>query len=151
MAVANADRSWKPVATNLQPEFLVTSGVRRISQQQLTPMRDGGLDITPEVIEKEKWKVFWDAPLRVPGVAGVNPGLPRKADEIRRSPATYKAAGCKVTTDGARIEVSFSGLTMGIFSGRLQFTVYRGTNLIRQEAIAKTDEPSVAYQYRAGL
>src|SRR5207249_5830881 len=38
-----------------------------------------------------------------------------------------------------------------IFAGRLQFTVYRGTNLLRQEAIAKTDEPSVAYKYSAGL
>ena len=40
---------------------------------------------------------------------------------------------------------------MGIFSGRLQFTVYRGSNLLRQEAIARTDQPSVAYKYAAGL
>ena len=54
-------------------------------------------------------------------------------------------------TDGARLEISFPGLAMGIFSGRLQFTVYRGANLLRQEAIAKTDEPSVAYKYQGGL
>jgi hypothetical protein len=30
---------------------------------------------------------------------------------------------------------------MGIFSGRLQFTVCKGTDLLRQEAIARTDEP----------
>ena len=35
--------------------------------------------------------------------------------------------------------------------GSLQFTVYRGTNLLRQEAIAKTNEPSVAYKYVGGL
>jgi hypothetical protein len=40
---------------------------------------------------------------------------------------------------------------MGIFSGRLQYTIYRGSNLVRQEAIVKTDEPSVAYIYTAGL
>jgi len=40
---------------------------------------------------------------------------------------------------------------MGIFSGKLMFTVYKGTNLLRQEAIAKTEEPSVAYKYEAGL
>ena len=40
---------------------------------------------------------------------------------------------------------------MGIFSGKLQFTVYRGANLLRQEAIARTDEPSVAYKYEGGL
>src|SRR6266516_7731707 len=49
------------------------------------------------------------------------------------------------------LEISFPGLSMGIFSGRLQFSVYRGANLLRQEAIAKTDEPSVAYKYQGGL
>ena len=33
----------------------------------------------------------------------------------------------------------------------MRFTVYRGTNLLRLEAIAKTDEPSVAYIYQGGL
>src|SRR5258708_39411725 len=40
---------------------------------------------------------------------------------------------------------------MGIFSGGLSFTVYRGSNLLPQEAIASTREPSVAYKYNAGL
>jgi hypothetical protein len=40
---------------------------------------------------------------------------------------------------------------MGIFAGDLRFTVYRGTNLLRQEAIAKTEEQAVAYKYNAGL
>ncbi len=35
--------------------------------------------------------------------------------------------------------------------GSLRYTVYRGTNLLRQEAIAKTDAPSVAYKYVGGL
>ena len=47
--------------------------------------------------------------------------------------------------------MTFPGLEMGIFSGQLRFTVYRGTNLLRQEAIAKTEELSVAYKYNAGL
>ncbi len=33
----------------------------------------------------------------------------------------------------------------------MQFTVYRGANLLRLEAIARTDEPSVAYIYEGGL
>ena len=53
-------------------------------------------------------------------------------------------------TDGARIEVTFNGLSMGIFSGSLQFTAYRGTNLLRMDAVASTNEPSVAYKYDAG-
>ncbi len=38
-----------------------------------------------------------------------------------------------------------------MFAGRLQYTVYKGTSLIRQEIIAKTAEPSVAYKYDAGV
>ena len=117
----------------------------------MSPLRQLGLDRNTEFLEQEKWKVFWDAPLVVPGSSGTNPGLPRSADEIRRAAATYNSSDCRVKTDGARVEVSFSGLSLGIFSGRLQFTAYRGTNLLRQEAIAKTDEAAVAYHYRAGL
>ena len=40
---------------------------------------------------------------------------------------------------------------MGIFAGSLRFTSYRGSNLLRMEAIAKTDEQSVAYKYEGGL
>ena len=50
-------------------------------------------------------------------------------------------------TDGARLEIAFPGVHLGVFTGRLQFTVYQGTNLIRQEVVAKTSEPSVAYKY----
>ena len=53
--------------------------------------------------------------------------------------------------DGARLEVSFPGLEVGVFSGALKYTVYRGTNLLRQEVIGKTNEPSVAYKYVGGL
>ncbi|MGH9658016.1 MAG: hypothetical protein ACRD96_05690, partial [Bryobacteraceae bacterium] len=136
---------------DLVPEFHVTSGRRRISQQQLGPLRQLGLDKDPAVLDREKWKVFWDAPLVIPGSTGTNPDLPRTADEIRRAAATFKTTSCQAKSDGGRLEVTFPGLSMGIFSGRLRFTVYKGTNLLRQEAIAKTDEPSVAYHYRAGL
>ena len=151
LAARRKSKKWGVLGRNLHPEFHVTTAKRRISEQQLNPLRALGREITPEVIEKEKWKVFWDAPLSVPGLKGVNSDWPRRENEIRRDLATYQASGCRVTTDGARIEVSFPGLSLGIFSGRLQFTVYRGTNLVRQEAIAQTNEPSVAYKYRGGL
>ena len=54
-------------------------------------------------------------------------------------------------TDGASLVVTFPGLSMGIFSGDLQFTVYKGTNLVRMDAAARTSEPWVAYKYDAGL
>jgi hypothetical protein len=150
MAVRKKGGAWIVLGRNLTPEFFVTSGMRRISQQQLTPLRQLGMT-SPDVLEKEKWKAFWDAPLVIPGSPNTNPDLPRKPEEIRRAEARYSTTSCRVKTDGARLELSFDGLHMGIFSGRLQFTVYKGTNLLRQEAIAKTDEPSVAYNYRAGL
>ena len=150
LAARQSGGAWKALGSGLTPEFFITSGKRRISNQQMEPLRQLGRT-DPEFLEQEKWKVFWDAPLVIPGAEKTNPGLPRSPDEIRRSSATFNASGCKVKTDGGRMEVSFPGLSAGIFAGQLQFTVYGGTNLLRQEAIAKTEEPSVAYQYRAGL
>src|SRR6266404_2124812 len=97
---------------NLLPEFGVTTGIRR---------KNHGLP------ETNRWDVFWDVPLN-------------HTNEVRRFAASHHADRCAVKTDGARLEVSFPGLAMGIFSGTLQFTVYRGANLLRQEAIAKTDD-----------
>ena len=139
LAVRSGAANWGVLARNLSPEISTTSGRRRTGH---------GLP------EERRWDVYWDAPLAVPGTQtpyGNNPDMPRKPEEIRRATAVYHADSCEVKTDGARLEVSFPGLEMGIFAGRLQFTVYRGTNLIRMEAIAKTEEPSVAYIYRAGL
>jgi hypothetical protein len=142
---------WIVLGQNLTPEFEITSGVRRLSEQQMEPLRGLKIELTPEVVEREKWFAFWDSPLMVPGRKGTNLGLPRTPEEIRRSWATYSLTGCQVKTDGARIEVAFPGFTAGIFSGALQYTVYRGANLLRQEAIAKTNEPSVAFKYVSGL
>lgn len=150
LAVRKGSGSWGVLGRDLRPEFEVVSGLRRISEQQLAPLRALGR-MDPEFLEQEKWKVFWDAPLEVPGLKGVNPGLPRKPEEIRRASARYQLTGCEVRTDGARIEASFPGVELGIFSGKLMFTVYRGANLLRQEVVAKTEEPSVAYKYNGGL
>lgn len=144
--------NWIVLGQNLSPEFEITSGVRRLSQQQIDPLvNELHINLTPEVIEREKWNAFWDAPLMIPGRAGTNLGLPRKPEEVRRAWAAYHSTACRVKTEGARIEIVFPGLEAGIFSGLLQYTVYRGANLLRQEAIAKTDEPSVAYKYIGGL
>jgi hypothetical protein len=117
----------------------------------MAPLRALGIALTPEVVDREKWNAFWDAPLMVPGAPKTNLDLPRKPEEVRRAWATYQSTTCQVKTDGARLEITFPGLSMGIFSGRLQYTVYRDSNLLRQEAIAQTSEPSVAYKYVAGV
>jgi len=151
LAARKNGANWVVLGRDLVPEYEVTTGVRRLSEQQMQPLRELKIELTPEVVEREKWFAFWDAPLMVPGREGTNLGLPRKAEEVRRAWAKYSANACAVKTEGARLEVSFPGLELGIFSGQLQYTVYRGTNLLRQEAIAKTEEPSVAYKYVGGL
>ena len=154
---------WIPVVTSAQPGFEITSGFRRMSNQQIEPLNGLKVPITPEIIDKDKWDVFWDAPLNLdeqpssrgnppPGAGIANqPGLPRKPEEITRAAARYAITSCTVKTDGARIIVSLPGVTLGTFSGELRYTVYKGTNLIRQEIVAATKDPSVAYKYDAGL
>ncbi len=156
LAVRRQGGQWTTLGQNLTPEYHVTSGVRRMTNQQAEPLRALGIEITPQVIEQNRWYAFWDAPLVVPGIreGQQNPrviGLPRKPEEIRRADASFNTTSCSVKTDGARLEVTFPGLSMGIFAGSLRFTVYRGTNLVRMDAVAKTDEPWVAYKYDAGL
>jgi hypothetical protein len=143
---------WSVLARGLTPEYQVTTGRRRISAQQEAPLRQLGL-YTPEIIERQKWFAFWDAPLNIPGRPGSNAAvdLPRKPEEVERAWAKFQLTGCQVSTEGARLEASFPGVSLGLFSGGLRYTVYRGTNLIRQEVIAKTDAPSVAYKFVAGL
>src|SRR5437016_5370044 len=149
LAARKGQGNWIVLGRDLTPEFEVTSGLRRMSDQQVGPLKLAHIPITPEIVEKEKWNAFWDAPLMIPGTGSI--GLPRKPEDIRHASATYHASACQVKSDGARLEVTYPGLDMGIFSGQLRFTVYRGTNLLRQEAIAKTEEQSIAYKYVAGL
>lgn len=162
LAVHRKGTPWAVLAANVTPEFRVVAGMRRMSNQQLQPLNELKVPITAAIIDEHKWDAFWDAPLHLgpvtrggnpPPAEGIanQPGLPRKADEIVRSAARYALQGCDVKTNGARLDVAFPGVQLGPFTGRLQFTVYRGTNLIRQEIVAKTDLPSVAYKYDAGL
>ena len=162
LAVRRKGGTWAVLAANAAPDFRLASGMRRMSNQQLQPLNELKVPITAAILDEHKWDAFWDAPLNLgpagrggnpPPADGVanQPGLPRKADEITRAAAAYAVKACEVKTDGGRIEASFSGVTLGPFAGSLQFTVYKGTNLIRQEIVATTDRQSVAYKYDAGL
>ena len=201
---------WASLGQNLTPEYHVTTGVRRMSNDQANALSSLGIDITPEVLEKHKWYAFWDAPLSIPGyypapaggvargggagaaaqppaeprlgqgatmaeqVAAIQSGsrgrpgynpppnppgftggrgipLPRKPEEIRRGVSVFSTSSCEVKSEGASLAVTFPGMKLGIFDGNLRFTVYRGTNLLQMDAIARTNEPSVAYKYDSGL
>ncbi len=162
---ASAGTAWQTLGTNLQPEFDIVVGRRRITEQQLLPLKDAGVPITDSVVDEDKWEAFWDAPLSIPGstvghLADIVPPtkgvrqdqqLPRSVSEIERATVHYQVKDCSVRSDGDRMVVSFPGASLGVFHGALQFTVYGGSNLIRQEMVASTEEPSVAYLYRAGV
>ncbi len=159
LSVRKGGGAWAILGENLKPEYRVVTGVRRMSTQQADPLRAAGVELTPDVIAKNRWYAFWDAPLFIPeppaaGRGQAAPrtvGSPRTAAEIRRANASFSSASCSVKTDGASLEVTFPGLSMGIFAGDLRFTVYRGTNLIRMDAVASTNEEWVAYKYDGGL
>jgi len=167
LAVRKRGGQWSTLATNVTPEFRVVSGLRRATQQQTEPLEKLGVALTADVIDKIKWEAFWDAPLyidgsgelppthrsAIPAMKGVanQPGMPRTSEEVRRATAMYKVNGCEVKTNGGRLEISFPGVTLGVFDGRLQYDVFKGSNLIRQVVIARTERASVAYKYDAGL
>jgi hypothetical protein len=152
LAVHKQGGQWSTLGQNLVPEYHVVSGVRRMSSDHVGAFPAAGIPLTPEIIAKNRWFAFHDAPLEIPGRSGnQQPPLPRKPEEVRRQDSSFQTTTCSVKTDGARVEVTFNGLSMGIFSGGLQFTSYRGTNLLRMDAIASTQEQFVAYKYDAGL
>jgi len=159
LAVRKAAGAWATLGENLRPEYRVVTGVRRMSMQQAEPLQAAGVELTPDVITKNRWYAFWDAPLFIPpppppGRGTPAPrtvGPPRTESEIRRATASFNSSSCAVKTDGNSLEATFPGLTMGMFAGDLRFTVYRGTNLLRMDAVASTNDEWVAYKYDAGL
>ncbi len=147
LAIRKKDGLWAVLGKDLRPEYNVVTGIRR-GDGGAKLERSTEMKFSQEVITNQRWLEFHDAPLDIPGA---REKIPRSPDEIRRMDAKFNATGCSVKTDGARLEVTFPGLSMGIFQGSLQFTVYRSTNLIRMDAVAKTEEEWVAYKFDAGL
>ncbi len=140
--------------------------LRRMTDQQLLPLQQLGVKITPEILDQDRWEAFWDAPLRVPGTEAAHhgstppadgiadqPGLPRKPAEIHRAAASYDIQSCAVRTNGGRLEISYPGVHLGAFSPGLCSTpsIQAARTPIRQEIIAAIEEAAVAYKYDAGV
>jgi hypothetical protein len=169
LSLRRGDGAWTPIVANVTPDYAVVTGLRRISNQQLAPLRDLKIPINKENVEKYRFDPFWDAPLlsakppapgafpgnSIPPPEGIpaagQPGLPRDPAEVQRASVSYKITGCTVRSDGARLVIDYPGVELGVFNGLLRFTIFRGTNMIRQEVIAKTTKDWVAYKYDAGL
>jgi hypothetical protein len=161
-AIQAAGGDWVIGARHAAFEFKIVEGLRRISNQQLVPLRALDVELTSEVVDRYKWDVFWDAPLDLrepvpannpPPIEGVahQPGLPRSPGEVRRANASFDVSTCRVAREGRSLTVAFPGMHLGSFDGELVLTVYSGTNLIRVESVAATDLPSVAYKYDVGI
>ena len=195
--------------TEPDARYQVTTGVRRMSNDQANAFASLGIDVTPEVLEKHKWGTRSgtrrsasrllssrrsgrgagggrgggagaEAEKQALGQGGTiaeqvaalqsgsrgrpgfnpNPNppgftggrgipLPRKPEEIRRG---VSVLGFLVRGQERRRQPGshVPGMKLGIFDGNLRFTVYRGTNLLQMDAIARTNEPS-GRLYDAGL
>ncbi len=84
------------------------------------------------------WDAFFDFP-------------PSAPEGTRAFIAEFHPKSVHARSIGDRVELSFDGLTMGIFHGSLRYIFYPGSRLIEQQAVMSTDEPDVAYHYDAGL
>ena len=165
MAIQEVGEKWQLIGSDLTPEYRIVSGIRRVTQQQTEPLEKLGVELTADVLDEIKWDAFWDAPLYIDDKpqtkrAGSipasepfanHPGMPRKPEEIKRSNATFNSSTCKVVTNGARLEIIFDNVEAGIFSGYIQFDVFKGSNLMRQMLVAKTEKTSAAFKYDTGL
>src|SRR5438477_531256 len=67
LAVKKAGGQWTTIGRHLAPEYHVVSGVRRMADDQANPLRAAGIELTEDVINKNRWYAFWDAPLVMPG------------------------------------------------------------------------------------
>lgn len=84
------------------------------------------------------WNAFFDFP-------------PAAPEGTRNFLQRFHPTAATVRSVGDRVEVSFNGMEMGIFSGTLRYIFYPGSSLVQQVAVLKTDQPNVAYTYDAGL
>ena len=83
------------------------------------------------------WNAFFDYP-------------PAHPDGTQAVQGAFTLRRATVRTLGERVELLFDGLRMGVFDGGIAYTIYPGSRLIQQEAVAVTYEADVAYYYDAG-
>ena len=67
LAVKKSGGQWTTLGKNLTPEYHVVSGIRRMADDQANTLKAAGIELTDEVINKNRWYAFWDSPLVMPG------------------------------------------------------------------------------------
>ncbi len=84
------------------------------------------------------WDNFFDSPSSRP-------------HEITEYFSKLLGEGCSVVSEGRRLRVILPGMWMGLFHGDLVFTLFAGSNLVKQEALVSTQEADIAYYYNSWL
>lgn len=84
------------------------------------------------------WDAFFDFP-------------PSHPDGTRSFLGEFRLQSGRARSSGDRVELSFDGLRMGIFTGAIRYVFFPGSRLIQQQAVVTTNEPDTAYFYDAGI
>ena len=125
------NNQWFLVGNMLTPQFKVVTGKRTTHNPQRE--KPVGADEKPDY----QWDTYSDDPF--------------SKKDVKEAVQEWNTTQMSVKVSGNHTTVSFDGLTLGQFKGGCDFNFFEGTNLIRMEAVASTDEDGVAYLYHAGL
>jgi hypothetical protein len=87
---------------------------------------------------RKGWNAFFDYP-------------PSHPEGTRQWQSDFALRGIELRTVGDRLEVALGRMRMGPFEGRLVYTIFPGSRLVKQEARLVTWEADTAYYYDAGL
>ena len=126
------DGQKRILAQMLHPQFKVVTGVRT----KINPQREKGLAPGEEL--DFQWDTYSDDPMS-------------RKDQVKEANSTFDTTDFSYTRDGLMQTVIFNGLTVGKFSGDFAVNFFDGSNLIRVEALASTQEDGVCYLYHGGL
>ncbi|MFL6450505.1 MAG: hypothetical protein ACJ746_22920 [Bryobacteraceae bacterium] len=118
--------STKPLITAIRNGAQVVIARARPVYSVTTGKRRGG------------WDAFFDFP----------PGHP---EGTRSFLGAFRPERVQVQSIGDRVELSFDGMRLGIFSGSIRYEFFPGSRLIEQAAVLSTSEPDIAYFYDAGI
>lgn len=112
---------FRPIVEDADPAVFVTVGSR---------------EMPPGKPAEQVWQVFFDNPVTRPH---------------KTHASEFKLEQVRVTSHQRRAVISLDKLTVGPFTGSLEFTFYAGCRLLRGDAVVSTEEDRLAVIYDAGL
>ena len=129
------DRLWS-AAFSREPDQPL---IRTVSAGEEVILRDVRPFIAVETgVRRKGWNAFFDYP-------------PDHQDGTSAFFGRLALVGIRLETAGSRLRVHCGAFSAGPFSGTIVYTFFAGSRLVLQQAVASTDEPSVAYLYDAGI